>query len=255
MAKKNRIQSIDRALDVLEAVRDAPSAIRAVDIAAKLALPETTVHNIVRSLYYRGYLAQDEHARYALGNACLNLGNAGAKRFAHLIKPAEKYVKKIASETGDTTAVYCQYNMDLFLIASCHGRGDLIVQESKTIHDAMHRTATGKVIIAENGIDFFKQYAKRKKIKKVTDNTIIDAQAMEEQIAFYKQHGYMTCNGESSVHIASIAVPLFQNDGTFIAALGQNFPASFLLSGDRVFETRAELLGRYAKEIQNELAS
>jgi DNA-binding IclR family transcriptional regulator len=78
---------------------------------------------------------------------------------------------------------------------------------------------------------------------------------MAKQIEFYKENGYMTCNGESSFHIASIAVPIFKQDGTFVAALGQNFPISYLLSGEIVFAERAGLLKKYAGDIRNELPS
>ena len=255
MKRKSRIQSIDRALDVLEAVRDASSSIRAVDIAAKLELPVATVHNIIRSLYYRGYLAQDENCKYLLGNECFNLSIAGTKRFAYLAKAAEEYIRKLAAETGDTTAVYSEYNMELFLIAACHGGGDLIVQQQQKFHSSMHVTATGKIIIAEKGIDFFKNYLKREKTEKFTEKTIVEVEQMKKQIEFYKHNHYMICDGEASFHIASIAVPLFKKDGTFVAALGQNFPISYLLSKEVVFETRAKLLHKYAGDIQNELSS
>jgi DNA-binding IclR family transcriptional regulator len=255
MIKKSRIQSIDRALDVLEVVRDASSAIRAVDIAAKLQLPVATIHNIIRSLYCRGYLAQDESCKYLLGRECLNLNIAEIERFAYLAKPAEKYIKKLAAETGDTTAVYCEANMELFLIAACHGNGDLIVQKQQKFHNSMHITATGKVIIAEKGIEYFENYKKQKKPEKFTEKTIVEVEQMKQQIELYKRNHYMFCDGEASFHIASIAVPILKKDGTFVAALGQNFPISYLLSKEVVFETRAKLLLKYAGDIQNELPS
>jgi len=71
--RKTLIQSLDRALDILEIVRDGAGSLRSSDIAERAGLGVATAHNIIRSLYQRGYLAQDENSRYLLGPECFRL--------------------------------------------------------------------------------------------------------------------------------------------------------------------------------------
>ncbi|HEX2952287.1 MAG TPA: helix-turn-helix domain-containing protein, partial [Armatimonadota bacterium] len=72
--KKPPVQSVERALDILDLLADSRSAMRAADIAAALELHPNTAHNIIRTLFRRGYLLQQDDNRYALGPRCYQIG-------------------------------------------------------------------------------------------------------------------------------------------------------------------------------------
>lgn len=67
MPKPNAIQSVDRALEILEAIAAAPAAVPLKTIAQALALKPPTVHHLAATLVARGYLRKDGHGLYALG--------------------------------------------------------------------------------------------------------------------------------------------------------------------------------------------
>ena len=90
--KKSLIQSLDRALDILELVRDSAGAVRSSDIAEKVGLGVATAHNIIRSLYQRGYLAQDDNSRYLLGPECFKLYQGVSDNIAALRRVVEPAV-------------------------------------------------------------------------------------------------------------------------------------------------------------------
>ena len=58
MAPTSRVQSVDRTLDVLEALGSMGGAARSIDIAEQLSLPAPTVHRILATLSARGYVGQ-----------------------------------------------------------------------------------------------------------------------------------------------------------------------------------------------------
>ena len=250
-----RIQSIDRALSVLEIVSESSHSLHPTEIAGQLQLPLATTHNIIRSLYFRGYLSQDKTRKYVLGHKCFQLQIPLTEHFAHLKSITHKYVEELADKTGDTTAVGCEYNMDLHYVTYSLGAGEIIIQPRKddANEQSMHISATGKVIIACNGIDYFKELLKMKKIKKYTDATIVDAGKMQQQIDFFKEKGFMLCYKERVNEIAAIAVAIYDKDNSFVGAIGQNFPAFFIDSKIVIPEERAELLKKYADKIKDEL--
>ena len=75
MRVKTLIQSVDRAIEILEIVRDAEGPVRAAMIAHEMELPLKTAHNLIRSLLQHGYLVQNEEKSYQLGPECFLLAD------------------------------------------------------------------------------------------------------------------------------------------------------------------------------------
>src|ERR1044071_801135 len=82
-----RVQSVDRALDLLEVVAARGGALTIGEIAAEAGIPLPTTHRLLRTLVERGYMRQAPDRRYALGFRLLPLSSvangmvgAGAER-------------------------------------------------------------------------------------------------------------------------------------------------------------------------------
>lgn len=57
--KPSGVQSLDRALQLLELLAEAPGALRLAELEAASGLPLPTVHRLVRALVDNGYVRQD----------------------------------------------------------------------------------------------------------------------------------------------------------------------------------------------------
>jgi DNA-binding IclR family transcriptional regulator len=107
MTRGKQIQSVERALAILERVAQAPDGLPLCDLAAALELSATTVHNLAATLVNRGYLAKlSAPKRYALGSAARALAG-GSSQQANL-KKLERAVRWLASRwpQATTTATY-----------------------------------------------------------------------------------------------------------------------------------------------------
>lgn len=67
------VQSLVRALDIMESVSRSPSGVRLADVSDELGLNTTTAYNLMRTLAERGYLQKDSLNRYRLGRAVTEL--------------------------------------------------------------------------------------------------------------------------------------------------------------------------------------
>lgn len=67
MANSETVQSVQRALDMLEQIGRADGGLRLSELAASLRLKRTTAHNLLRTLRTRGFVAQDHARRYRWG--------------------------------------------------------------------------------------------------------------------------------------------------------------------------------------------
>ncbi len=70
------VQSVNKALDIFEALVEAGGELALTDLAVDARLPLATLHRLARTLVDRGYLRQLPDRRYALGAALVPLGDA-----------------------------------------------------------------------------------------------------------------------------------------------------------------------------------
>lgn len=64
--RRNQVQSVSRAVDVLDVLANANKPLATADIAAELGLDRTVVHRLLRTLAPRGLVAEDR-GQYSLG--------------------------------------------------------------------------------------------------------------------------------------------------------------------------------------------
>ncbi|MFA6713954.1 MAG: IclR family transcriptional regulator [Victivallaceae bacterium] len=251
--KKSLIQSLDRALDILEIVRDSSTPVRSTDIAQQLGLGIATAHNIIRSLYTRGYLAQDDNSRYVLGPECFKLCRVISDVFEDLRQVVKNHVQKLSENTGDTAFFGVEHHRSLYCISVSMGKGQLVVSDKQEWLEKMHCTAVGKIIIAERGIDWFEKLARQNPFKKFTGRTITSPAEMAAEIKGIKTSGYALSRDECSTGISALGIAVYDKNGKFVGALGQALPTAYLDSGEIIPEERVELLRATAKKIQNDL--
>jgi DNA-binding IclR family transcriptional regulator len=72
-----RIQSIERAAAILRLLSGRSRRLGVAELAGELELPKGTVHGILRTLQFVGYVEQDrESGKYQLGPALLHMGSS-----------------------------------------------------------------------------------------------------------------------------------------------------------------------------------
>ena len=251
--KKTLIQSLDRAFDILAIVRDSPGSVRATDIANQLSLGVATAHNLIRTLYSRGYLSQDENNRYLLGPECFKLCSAAGNNFDELRNVVAAPVQNLANESGDTTFFGCEYYGTLYCVFISTGGGQLVVSAKQDWLEKLHSTAAGKIIIAQKGIDWYKKICINNPPQKFTEKTITTLKSMTAEILKIKKNGYAVSDKECSDEVAAIGVAVYDKDHKLVGSLAQSFPSFYLESGKIVLEDRIKLLNSYAEKIRNEL--
>lgn len=97
------IQSLDRAIDVLEALQTGDSTRGVAELARELRLPRATVHRLLAALASRGLVAQDgETGKYYLGLKLFELGSRVADSL-DLRRVARPSLVRLMKDTGETT--------------------------------------------------------------------------------------------------------------------------------------------------------
>ena len=95
--------SLEKALDVLDLVGNAPAGLSQNDISEQLALPRTTVYRLLATLVSRGFLRRDPMRKmYCLGFRCFEMARQ-AHAMPDLVAAAATELRALRDLTGETT--------------------------------------------------------------------------------------------------------------------------------------------------------
>src|SRR5271157_1568384 len=98
----NLVQTIERISAILDAVGEKPGGMSIREVSSQLDLPKGTVHRLLSSLLYVGYIRQDAKSRnYFLGLKLLGLGGLVASQL-DLRKLAGPLLHALADKSKET---------------------------------------------------------------------------------------------------------------------------------------------------------
>lgn len=225
--RKKLIQAVERALNILEVVRNSKEPVRAIDIARQVGLSSAAANNIVRTLYIRDYLSQDENRRYIIGGQSYLLGT-GADAWNHLRSIACEPMLALSKKNSNLSFLGVASRGKIIAVEIVEGRGPVIIPEQQTWLEQFHCTAVGKILLTAMLPDEYSEFKSQYLLCKLTEKTISKWSVLEKQMDKIRYCGYSVCHDESVFGITSIAVPVRGNKGNIIAGLATAFSSYYL---------------------------
>lgn len=250
-SRKPLIQSLDRALDILEFIGTENGSVRSIDIAEKIGIKSNTANNLLRVLYQRGYLSQDFGRGYVLGSKCWELG-VKADRWSLLREVTVPIMKELSSTTGDLTFLGALDKFNLICVESIAGSGVVTIADQHAWRERTHCSASGKILLGVLSDSELEIYFSKIKLESFTNETVTLEMELKKQLKEIKKRGFAICKDEAGEGVSAIGVAIYGKNQQIIAALAQSFPTYFLESGKINIEERVTLLKKAAKLINQE---
>jgi DNA-binding IclR family transcriptional regulator len=186
------IQSVSRALRILEVVGDNPGGLNAKQIARRCEIALPTVYHLVRTLTYEGYLVRRSNGQYGLG---LEIASRFRDLLASMERPPHVHdVLKQLSETTGHTAYFAQLVdgrvvlTDLFEGPQSPHLEDLVVG----FDEGAHATALGKALLSTVPVPTRKAYLQELGLRPFTGNTVTDEDQLNHELARSARTGMFT---------------------------------------------------------------
>ncbi len=185
-----RIQSIDRAAELLAAVAAAPEPATAPALADACGLNRSTAWRILATLEHHGLVERDpETSRYRLGVGILRLAVAAGQ--APLVRLAQPILRRLADATGETVNLAVARGLELVYADQVQARH--VMAPNWLGHTVpLHATSTGKAFLAALPDAELEGIA----LERFTDTTITDAAALRAELATVRERGYAVSHGE-----------------------------------------------------------
>ncbi len=212
--------AIAKALTILEMAGGADGA-GIGEIVAATGLPRSTVVRIVGELMSRQFLERAERGRYQPGPAVRALARVSSGEDA-LRTRARAELKRLVAVTGET-AHYAVYESGFSVyVDKLDGSHPIRSYTKIGGRSPAYATATGKVLLAWQDAKEIQRVAKASEPFTATTRVGVAAVMAEEKRV--RALGYAVNRGEWRVGVWGVAAPVFDEEGTVVAALGLSGP-------------------------------
>lgn len=242
------MQSVGRALLLLELLAQAGGRLAITDLAARSGLSLGTVHRLLASLVSRGYVRQDPDRRYALGTALLPLGDAATRLLSSWALP---YLSQLAERSGETSNLAVLEDDHVIYVAQAPGRHRMRMFTEVGRRVLPHSTAVGKVLLAWQDEDHVRRVLTRLGLPARTPRTHTSLASFSGELAVVRERGWAVDDEEEEPGVRCMAVPVGPGAGA-VAAVSVSAPASRLEPGQ---PDVVEALRQVAEQLARSLAS
>jgi len=214
------VQSLHRALDVLEALAAAGGTASLSDVATACGLPLPTVHRLASTLAGRGYLRRLPDRRYCLGSRLVPLG---ADAHALLGERAMPVLRVLAGLTGESAnlAVLTQGRAEY--VSQAQGGHAMRIFTEVGNRVELHCTGVGKALLAVLPPERASQLIAAADLVAHTPATITDPAALHAELDLIRARGYALDEGEMEAGVRCVAVGI---GGTVPMAVSVSGPAA-----------------------------
>jgi DNA-binding IclR family transcriptional regulator len=219
-----RVQSLDRALDILEALAGAGRGIGIVDLSARVGLHASTVHRLLATLVVRGYARQSPRSqRYSLGTRVLQLGRSFHDR-SDLRQEAHRYLQLLMDNSGETANLVMRDGDEVVYIDQVQSPHLVRMFAEIGRRVPLHTTAGGKAIVAFADHDEVRRLVTEKGLPGKTSHTITAQEKLELALAEVRRCGFAIDDEEQEEGVRCVAGPVRDQTGEVIAALSLSGP-------------------------------
>jgi IclR family acetate operon transcriptional repressor len=243
----NTVQSVDRALDLLELMAAAGGTLGLSELAARAGLPLPTIHRLVRTMVNRGYLRQEPSRRYALGPSLIPLGDAAGQMVGAWARPLlDELVRKVG-ETANLAMLEVDSVVYVAQVPSPHSMR-MFTEVGRRV--LPHCTGVGKALLATLPVDQVTNILRRTGMPAQTEKTITTPTALLAELVPVRERGYAIDDGEQEIGVRCVAASV--PGAPLPVAISVSGPSGRLTS-ERVADV-GQLLSRAAAELAADLA-
>ncbi|NOU96157.1 helix-turn-helix domain-containing protein [Paenibacillus sp. LMG 31456] len=217
------IQSIDKALDLIELLADRGS-LSLIELTELLNQPKSSTYRIVLTLENRGFISRsDEDGKYCLGYKQLLITKNLLER-NNIRTAALPEMKKLSELFGDTVNLGVLLEgeiMYLEIIESIHA---LRMTDSVGSKSPFHATAMGKAILAYLPEKLIEQLLTQFGLPAITPQTITSKEIFHQELEKVRCCGYAIDDQEIVEGARCVASPIFGMFGHVYGAISVSGP-------------------------------
>jgi len=246
------VQSLVRALDIIELL-DREGELGISEISNTLGLEKTTVHRLISTLKFKGYVAQNKsNQKYSNSFKLFEMGNNVVEGLG-LRRQAQPFMEELAEKSHEAVNLAILNGKHMFYIDKIESSETIKVDLRIGKRLPVYCTGLGKAMLAFMPEERVHELFKGETFVKYTKNTIDNVQGLMLELRRIKAQGYSIDNEEYIPGLVCVAAPVMSFRGEAVAALSVAVPKYRLEEGERDLGCLIGLVRTAAEKLSREM--
>jgi IclR family acetate operon transcriptional repressor len=223
------VQSVDRALLIIETLAEDDEGYRLCDLAIRTGLSTSTVHRLLATLEKRRFVQFDRYeSKWHVGAQSFAVGATFARR-RNFTAQAMPYLRKLRDQTRETANL------------AAVDDGSIIVLTR------MEASGAGKAVLATYSDEDVNAIIRRQGMPRLTEKSIVRPSELFRELQAIRRQGYAVDDEEARMGLRCVAAVVYSDCSEPLAAISVSGMTS------RVTDDRLPALGRTVREVAAEL--
>lgn len=246
---KATLQTVERALQLLEILAEHPRGMQPKEIEEVLELNKVTVHRLLATLENRGFIERISNA-YVIGLKVVELSSMKLSN-VELKTEAVPYLRELVSRIGLPVQMAILEGIEAVFIEKieCMNSFRMYSQIGKRI--PVYASGVGKVLLLQESDEAIKHRLEGVEFNAFTSKTPKDVDELLEAIKVARKKGYAVDDEEHEKGIFCVAAPIYDYRDRIIAAISVGDINRQFIKGTNA--KQIELIKQAAREISRRL--
>ncbi|MFD9664848.1 IclR family transcriptional regulator [Rhodococcus sp. NPDC059968] len=237
---RDLLQSVERAVRVLDCFGPDTPTLGVAEIARRLGLGKTVTFRIAQTLVTTGLLEREQDGRYRIGLHAFEIGSQ-FQLHQVLEEAALGPLRQLAARRSHTAYLGVLRDRYITYLSTVEGAGPIQIRATPGTRTYAHATALGTVLLAHLPTAEVRDLLSREPLERPSPNTVTDIDTILSRLERTREAGYAINSGELYEATGSIAAPVFGPSGRPVAAVSNGF-AIGLVSATELQEMTREVM-------------
>jgi len=202
------IQSVQRALRLVDAVGALDGRGQAKELARAVGLNLSTTYHLLRTLTYEGYLLRLDDGSYALGPSLTRV--ASKDHLPSVLARARAPMQSLRDQLRSPVYLALYRDGEISVVEIVDSPRNPSIDLWIGMHDSAHATALGKCILGALDEDLRQDYLSRHPLHELTRHTVTDRRLLEAEI--HRTTLLSSDDQEYAVGVHCLATPVITPD-------------------------------------------
>ncbi len=221
---KYPVQTLEKALDIIEVMYQEGTEMGISELDNKLKLGKSTIHRILDTLMAYHYIEKSpERTKYRLSWKFFEIGHHIPQQ-RNLSNLDINALQELCDKYGETVNLGIRVDDSIVIISRIDPKTTLFANIPVGTREPLHATALGKVMISDLGREELVEIFGENPLERRTPHTISTLDELEAQLKEIREQGYSIDDQEFYPGLSCIAIPIWNHKNEIIAAVSVSGP-------------------------------
>ncbi len=245
--RSGSVQSVERALSLLEALGEDEEGTRLTDLAQRTGLSPSTVHRLLTTLEQRRFVQFDpSDGMWHMGRQAFAVGSAFVRQ-RNFVAPALPFLRRLRDQTRETANLGVADDGEVVCLTQVESREIMRAITRVGGRAPMASSGMGKAILSTYSEADVAVIVARHGLPKLTPRSLTGAGALAEELARIRIRGYSVDDEEFVTGLRCVAAVVHDAQGEALCAISVSGLAT------RLTPDRAAVLGPLLRDTAREL--